>query len=153
MIPLLRHAGWIAVVLVGVLSLVPSQFRPHLLPSGQVEHMLAYAIAGALLAGNHRNARRTIAICVAFPLAAASFELLQNWVPGRDPKVSDVIASSTGAWIGIAFAVWLRNLTAGEKAEFDGHAVLPNGSPDPIQLDEEEDDRPASAPASNPYRA
>jgi hypothetical protein len=115
--------------------------------------MLAYAIAGALLAGNHRNARRTIAICLAFPLAAAAFELLQNWVPGRDPKVSDVIASSTGAWIGIAFAVWLRNLTPGEKAEFGGHPVLPNGSPDPIQLDEEEDDRPASAPASNPYRA
>jgi hypothetical protein len=109
--------------------------------------MLAYALVGLLLVGNQRNARRTMAICVALPFAAAALEVLQNLVPGRDPKVSDVIASSTGAWIGIACAVWLRNLGSGRVAATGIHP-RPSRSMDGSPAIEEEDRNPSS-PASN----
>ena len=38
--------------------------------------------------------------------------ILQNFVPGRDPKFSDFAAGTAGAWIGIALVVVLRNWTA-----------------------------------------
>ena len=107
---LLRCAGWLAVGLIGLLSLVPAHFRPHLLPNGQIEHLLAYALVGAFLALIYCDPKRAITISVALPVAAAALEFLQNWSPGRDPKLSDVIASSMGAWIGIACVIWLRNL-------------------------------------------
>ena len=147
---LLRCAGWLAVGLIGLLSLVPAHFRPHLLPNGQIEHLLAYALVGAFLALIYRDPKRAITISVALPVAAAALEVLQNWAPGRDPKLSDVIASSMGAWIGIAFVVWLRNLRPIEMLGRRRASTAPNQLPEVTDLMEEEDQFPsAPAPAAN----
>jgi VanZ family protein len=108
----LRIGGWTAVTLIVVLSLVPSQLRPHILAIGQMEHLIAYGLVAALLAFICRTGRHFMAICVTLPLGAAALEILQNFVPGRDPKFSDFAAGTAGAWIGIALVVVLRNLTA-----------------------------------------
>ena len=108
----LRFGGWAAVILVVVLSLVPSHLRPHILAIGQLEHLIAYGLVATLLAGVCRTGRHFMAICVSLPLCAAALEILQNFVPGRDPKFSDFAAGTAGAWIGIALVVVLRNWTA-----------------------------------------
>ena len=108
----LRFGGWAAVTLLVVLSLAPSHLRPHILAIGQLEHLIAYALVAILLAVICRTGRQFMTVCVSLPLCAAALEILQNFVPGRDPKFSDFAAGTAGAWIGIALVVVLRNLTA-----------------------------------------
>ena len=112
----LRYGGWTAIILVVVLSLVPSYLRPHFLAIGQLEHLIAYALVATLLAVVCRTGRHFMTICVSLPLCAAALEILQNFVPGRDPKFSDFAAGTAGAWIGIALIVVLRNLSAVDSA-------------------------------------
>ena len=47
---ILRQGGWAAIILVVVLSLVPSHLRPHILAIGQLEHLIAYGLVAILLA-------------------------------------------------------------------------------------------------------
>ena len=112
----LRFGGWAAVILVVVLSLAPSHLRPHLLAIGQLEHLIAYALVAVLLAVTCSTRRHFTTVCLVLPLCAAALEILQNFVPGRDPKFSDFAAGTAGAWIGIALVVVLRNLTAVDTA-------------------------------------
>ena len=76
------------------------------------EHLIAYGLVATLLAAICRTGRHFMTVCVSLPLCAAALEILQNFVPGRDPKFSDFAAGTAGAWIGIALVVVLRNLTA-----------------------------------------
>jgi len=110
-----RYACWAVLVLIALLSLAPPQWRPHLIPIGQLEHLAAYALVGALLAARYRAYRPMIIVSIALPVCAALLEIAQIWTPGRDPKFSDFAAGALGTWIGVAsvlFAlrsrVWLR---------------------------------------------
>ena len=122
----LRFGGWAAVILVVVLSLAPSHLRPHILAIGQLEHFIAYGLVAALLGLIGRTGRHFMTICLSLPLCAAALEILQNFVPGRDPKFSDFAAGTAGAWIGIALVVALRNW----------NAVDSPGPSDELQADE-----------------
>src|SRR5438105_2293440 len=112
----LRFGGWAAVILVVVLSLAPSHLRPHILAIGQLEHLIAYGLVATLLAVACRTGRHFVTVCVSLPLCAAALEILQNFVPGRDPKFIDFAAGTAGAWIGIALVVALRNWGAVDSA-------------------------------------
>jgi VanZ family protein len=105
---LMRAAAWIAVAAIAVLSVLPGEDRPHVLESSQMEHLEAYSATAAALAVGYAQVRARIAIGVGLSLLAGSFEILQVWIPGRDPKVSDWIVSSVGAWAGLAVvaSVW-----------------------------------------------
>jgi VanZ family protein len=85
-----------------VLSLVPGADRPHALPSGQIEHALAYGIAGATIAVAFRTARMRLLAALPFALGAGGFELLQSFVPDRGPRLVDSLASLTGLCVGLA---------------------------------------------------
>ena len=108
------------------------------------EHLLAYALVGAFLALIYRDPKRAIMISIALPVAAAALEVLQNWSPGRDPKLSDVIVSSMGAWIGIAFVVWLRNLSPIAMLERRSGLAARDQSPKTTALTDEEDEFPST---------
>jgi Flp pilus assembly pilin Flp len=133
--PLLRIAGWIAIVLICILALVPGNLRPHTGAKGQMEHFMAYFLTAAVLAlaysrawfekadgffpartGSNLSMSRifssigpygTIAVLIAF---AVVLEILQIWVPGRDAKFIDAAASSAGALLGTGFVFLLRRL-------------------------------------------
>jgi VanZ family protein len=85
-----------------VLSLVPGADRPHALPSGQLEHALAYGIAGATIAVAFRTARMRLLAALPFALGAGGFELLQSFVPDRGPRLIDSLASLAGLSVGLA---------------------------------------------------
>ena len=56
-----------------------------------------------------------ILVTAAFALLT---EILQNFVPGRKPAISDIGLDLIGAFIGLLFAVIWRKTTSGGKARF-----------------------------------
>ena len=100
----LKIIGGLVLVAFAVLSLVPRQLRPHTGLPGPLEHMAAYAIAGALLTVCYHKRSQPFIVAVALSLYAATLEIAQIWVPGRNPKFIDFAASSAGALIGPALA-------------------------------------------------
>ena len=97
-----KIAGALAVVVLAVLSLVPWKLRPHTGVSGPLEHIAAYAIAGALLTFGYRKRSSALIVTLSLSIYAAVLEVAQIWAPGRDPKFIDFAASSAGALIGSA---------------------------------------------------
>ncbi len=92
--------SWIALA---ALSLVSGRDRPHTGLSGNVEHMLAYALAAFVT----RLVLRQIASrwqFAAFSAASALFEVCQFWIRGRSPSFDNWITSSAGALIGVILA-------------------------------------------------
>ena len=103
---LCRFASWGAVLALAILSLVPGSMRPHTGLPGPAEHFLAYFIAGFIIAAPKRSTAYRIAAAILLGLYSGAFELLQNFVPGRDPEILDFIMSSLGAICGVsAFAI------------------------------------------------
>jgi VanZ family protein len=106
----LVHAGAIvSIIALAVLSLVPGQDRPHVLTSGNLEHFVAYAGTGLLIAlGASR--RLSVVAVPALSAAAALFEVLQIVIPGRGPGVDNWLASSLGAAAGVAIGIAVAHL-------------------------------------------
>src|SRR5262249_38078420 len=102
-----KIAGWLTVVAFAVLSLVPSELRPHTGASGPLEHVAAYAIAGGLLTLVFDKRSQPFILVLSLSLYAAILEIAQICVPGRHPVVIDCAASSAGALIGSALA-WIE---------------------------------------------
>jgi VanZ family protein len=100
-----KIAGALAVVAFAVLSLVPWQLRPHTDTPESLEHVAAYALAGALLTFGYRKRSQPFIIVLSLSLYAPILEIAM-WVPGRNPQFIDFVASSTGALIGSALA-WI----------------------------------------------
>ncbi len=45
---------------------------------------------------------------IAAALLSAFVEFIQQWLPGRDPSLGDILTNSTGAAVGLALAAWPR---------------------------------------------
>jgi VanZ family protein len=108
---LLRPIAWGCVGLIAVLSLLPSEEMVRTRMGGHIEHAVAYAGTAVLLRLGYPAWGKQIA--VGLVLYAGLLELLQNFSPGRHSEVSDWLASSTGALMGIAvihvsYQVWWR---------------------------------------------
>ena len=89
---------------IAILSWLPGDARPHTpLPSGDLEHLLAYFVLGALTGGLIKNAAKPnrLAACVA--AYGGVMELGQLLVPGRSASFGNLGASAVGAVAG----VWL----------------------------------------------
>jgi len=97
---LLRMAGWLAVVTVVVLSLLPGSVRPHVLSNNYEEHFVAYLATGCLLGAGYPGLRPRLLLAIALTIAAGSLELAQFFVAGRTASVADLAASAAGAWLG-----------------------------------------------------
>jgi VanZ family protein len=101
-----KIAAGLAVIAFAVLSLVPRELRPHTGVPGPLEHVAAYAIVGGLLTFGYHKRSQPFIVVFSLSLYAAILEIAQIWVPGRDPKFIDFVASSAGALIGSALA-WI----------------------------------------------
>jgi hypothetical protein len=121
---ILRLAAWGAVVAIGVLTLVPIGWRPHTGAPGHLEHAAAYVAAATLFSLAYPR-RSLIVIIALFFIYAAGLEIAQLYVPSRHAYVSDWIAKSFGALVGVVIGtlilrVWLRPLGANEKKAVTG---------------------------------
>jgi hypothetical protein len=103
---LIQSAGWMCVVAIAVLSLVPGEVRPSTSAPGQMEHVAAYAGASFVLYFGYRC---PLLAALALTGYAGCLEVAQNFVPGRHPQVIDWFASGAGAAVG-SLAAWLCRL-------------------------------------------
>ena len=97
-----RVAGWAALAVIAVLSVVPGHLRPHVLGSNKLEHFCAYLLATLLLLVGHSGRRALLYIAMSLPIYAGALEIAQLWIPGRGARLADFASSSFGAWVAIA---------------------------------------------------
>lgn len=102
----LSGAFYLANVLVGLLSLVPSAVVPEMPVDDKTGHVLAYAALGLL--GGVASRRGIARLVLGLGAYGAVLELLQAFSPGRSPEVADAVADITGVCFGAAMAVVLR---------------------------------------------
>jgi VanZ family protein len=98
----IRVGGWLAVLAIIVLSVVPGQLRPDVMGEKHIEHLAAYFGAAALLAGGYPRRSQLILICVFLPACSGVLEIIQLWIEGRSSSLADFAVSSLGAWSGVA---------------------------------------------------
>src|ERR1039458_8857957 len=75
-------AGWLGVLVIAILSLVPGNLRPHTVLPGPLEHTLAYALTGAALAFGYRGMDFRLLCLVGLSAGSVVLEILQAFVPG-----------------------------------------------------------------------
>ena len=96
---LLRLTAWTSVLLLVVLSLIPKELEIRTSLAGTFEHAIAYGFTGMVFVLAYPAANW-------WPITAALFalsgllELLQNFVPGRNPEIAGAVFSSGGAAAG-----------------------------------------------------
>jgi len=105
-------AGYIGILLIVTLSLIPATARPHTGAGGGFEHAAAYALVGFAFGWGYRQLRPQLCSGIALTATAATLEALQNFVPGRNPEVLGFLSSTSGAWIGLLGAILLSSLVA-----------------------------------------
>jgi hypothetical protein len=109
----------IAVLLgIGIVSLVPIQWRPTVGAPGAVEHFLAYAFSGAVAVFCFRGLISSVTAFFLIALYAAALEFGQFLSPGRHPSLIDFAASSAGCLAGIALLwAWSGVFTRTQNSE------------------------------------
>lgn len=108
-----RIAGYLGVIAILVLSLVPGALRPSIGLAKAVEHLMAYFVVAAVLTTGCRAGWRAIA---GLAVLAGLLEIGQSWVPGRDPNPADFLGSSAGALLGYGFSSLTRRVLSGAAA-------------------------------------
>lgn len=103
---LARLLGWLAVIAIGLLSLVPSDMRPHTGAPGPLEHVAAYFGTAGLLTFSYKKMCHPLVIVLCLSIYSAALEIAQIQIPGRHAAFFDFAASTTGAVIGSALA-WI----------------------------------------------
>jgi VanZ family protein len=99
---LARILGWLAIITIIVLSVVPGDERPHTGASGHYEHVVAYLITAALLTFSYNARHSPVVIAVGLSFLSGLMEILQIYIPGRHAGFDDFAASSVGVVIGLA---------------------------------------------------
>jgi VanZ family protein len=113
--------GWIAAVVIIVLSVVPGDLRPQVLEDKHFEHFLAYFVAGGLFATGYLQARLVIFLGILLTLCSGIVEIAQLGIAGRTANIFDFIASASGTWIGLVVGRCLRGIYF--------HVISPKGIP------------------------
>ena len=112
---------WLALgsmLVITILSTLPGDLRPHTGQSGNIEHFIAYFGAAGLIQLGLPRLRRWREV-VLLSLAAAVFEILQNWIPGRSPGVDNWAASTGGAIAGMVIGLVVLRLVKARFPEAD----------------------------------
>ena len=92
--PALKWIFFALVGAVGVVSLMPQEALPETGVSDKLEHFAAYAVLGLVgFLAFFRNARQVL---FSLMIYGATLEVLQGFVPGRQPSVADALANASG---------------------------------------------------------
>jgi VanZ family protein len=99
------------VILLAVLSLLPTQQMVRTGLPGRLEHFVAYAGSAAIAMAGYGASRGGMQIIGGFWVYAGILEYLQHFSPGRHPSTADFVASALGALCGgLAIALFWRRL-------------------------------------------
>jgi VanZ family protein len=116
-IVLLLRAAWaVAVVVVVIASLLPSDSKPmqaldQLEINDKLEHMAAY-FALAFLPAIHEKKRFVVAAAFGAVALGVALEYGQLYLGWRDFEIGDMIADAAGVAVGVAVGASLRGIVA-----------------------------------------
>ena len=103
-----KAASGLCLLFIVIYSLIPEVERVNTGLPGKFEHVLAYSATGLLLGLSIRSEKGPLLAAVNLTWIACLLEFLQQWAPGRHPRVSDAIVSAVAGALGAALAAWLR---------------------------------------------
>jgi len=95
-------AGWLLLIIITALSLVPPYLRPTTGVTHGLEHFAIFAVTG--FAFGLAYDRKPVAIMLVLVIFAGVIEFAQLFVPGRHARLSDFIIDAFGACVGAALA-------------------------------------------------
>lgn len=106
-----KVASGVCILLIFVLSLLPQDERVTVGLPGQDEHFIAYSLTGFLLGLAISSKRGPLWAAANLAWIACLLEFLQQWSPGRHPRVSDAFLSASAGLVGAMLAMCLRRLS------------------------------------------
>jgi len=103
-------AGWLLIVAITALSLVPAALRPETNIPHSLEHFAIFWLTG--FAFGFAYDRWPIVIMIALVMFSGAVELAQRFVPDRHARISDFIVDALGACIGATIALVIARAAA-----------------------------------------
>lgn len=95
-----RTAGWLGIVAITVLSLVPAGLRPQTGVPHKLEHFAIFALTGFAFGLGY--SRRFLLVTLALVLFTGAIELAQLLVPSRHARLIDFVVDVVAMCIGVA---------------------------------------------------
>jgi VanZ family protein len=96
---LFQITGWLSLLAITVLSLVPPSYRPDLDIPHKLEHLAIFLATGLAFGLGYSN--RYVSRIILLIAFVAAVELAQLLVPGRHARVSDFLVDALGVSIGV----------------------------------------------------
>jgi VanZ family protein len=110
---ILNLVAWSCLVVLGVLSLLPSASLKRTGFGSHLEHFVAYFLTAGIFYFAYRSRRRqSVMIAIGLAAAAALFEVGQSFSAGRMPALGDWMASTTGVVVGGCIGLLVARLMA-----------------------------------------
>ena len=109
-----RVGAWTCVLLLALLSLLPSEHLTRTGAGGRLEHLLAYMCTMLLLATVHGE-RGILRCALALIAYAGVLEFMQRFFVGRTPSVRDFMFSTVGVLLGGALVALSRHFLLGRN--------------------------------------
>ena len=103
-----KAASGLCLLFISFYSLIPQTERVETGVPGKLEHVLAYSVTGFLLGLSFRSKKGPLLAVVILSSLASLLEFLQQWAPGRHPRVSDAIVGAGAGALGAVVAAGLR---------------------------------------------
>jgi VanZ family protein len=132
----MRLAPWFAILLIAVLSLTPSEWRPYAAHSILTERFVTYFLAALILAIRFPRPAAGIEIAAWLSIYAGSLEIIQLLIPGHFGRYGDFVMSSLGALCGVAFGllatIWWEHWHVPTAEGASDHFETPGGSAEDI---------------------
>jgi hypothetical protein len=104
-----RFAGWLLVIMITALSLVPPDFRPETGTPHRFEHFAVFCATGITLGVGYNNNRGLLA--AGLVLFAGAIEFAQIFAPGRHARLSDFIVDALAVCVGVGLSTLATNFT------------------------------------------
>ena len=114
--------AWVLVFGIVGLSIVPPDYRISTNLPRPFEHLSIFLLTGLAFGLGYPD--RYPMQSIALVLFAAAVELMQVWVPGRHPRLSDFAAGVLGVGLGIGFAYVSTRMARGRMAKGEKMAGL-----------------------------
>lgn len=115
--------GWLLIILIGYLSLVPSPPTPLRIPhADKLEHLVAYTTLMGWLCLIYPTHRQRLSLALACISYGGIIELLQGWSGYRSAEWADLLADSLGVGLGWLFGITsLQHLLTRLDAKLASH--------------------------------
>jgi VanZ family protein len=105
--------GWAIAIAIAVLSIVPPAARPTTPVAHDFEHFAIFFLLGITMGVAY--AHRAIMLFFGLALYSMIVEFAQAWVPGRHPRMIDLVVDGSAAWLGAILALLMVLLVNGRR--------------------------------------